>query len=162
MRKVIAGDDFHPNSGSSNNIFVYGTLKTGQVRSHQWPITPQQIRPAWTKGRLFDTGPFPALLAGEDRVAGQVWSFADDDLPRTFEVLDAIEGTNQPGEKNEYDRILAPVFIRGQLAPIQASLYRFARLELLPDFRYVEPELEYERERYSIWPIGCDWSQQGN
>ncbi len=65
---------------SINAVFVYGTLKTGQCRESCWPRKPLEVRRAWTLGALYDTGPYPALFAGEDMVAGQVWIFDADDM----------------------------------------------------------------------------------
>jgi gamma-glutamylcyclotransferase (GGCT)/AIG2-like uncharacterized protein YtfP len=69
-------------------VFVYGTLKRGQVRERSWPRQPLAVEPAWTLGRLFDLGPYPGLLAGTDRVLGELWRFAAEDLPETLRVLD--------------------------------------------------------------------------
>jgi gamma-glutamylcyclotransferase (GGCT)/AIG2-like uncharacterized protein YtfP len=140
-----------------DHIFVYGTLKTGQCRAHQWPIRPLEIRHAWTLGRLYDTGPYPALVSGADRVAGQVWSFDDSDIGRVFEVLDKIEGTNQPGQRNQYDRSrLTITLASGQ--QLTASGYVFARLELLPGFTYLTPTLAVEEAIYAIWPPNSSWT----
>ena len=72
-------------------IFVYGTLKRGEIREKRWPRRPLQILPAWTRGFLHDTGPYPAMVAGTDRVLGELWFVADEDLAETLRVLDRIE-----------------------------------------------------------------------
>jgi gamma-glutamylcyclotransferase (GGCT)/AIG2-like uncharacterized protein YtfP len=73
-------------------IFVYGTLKRGEVRERMWPRQPLVIEPAEVRGALYDLGPYPALAAGDDRVAGELWHFAAADLPATLAALDRIEG----------------------------------------------------------------------
>ncbi|MFM2093929.1 MAG: hypothetical protein RIS70_1053 [Planctomycetota bacterium] len=72
-------------------IFVYGTLKRGEIREKRWPRRPLEILPAWTQGFLHDTGPYPAMVAGTDRVLGELWFVANDDLAETLRVLDRIE-----------------------------------------------------------------------
>lgn len=73
-------------------VFVYGTLKCGQVRESAWPRRPLQIHPAVTRGVLFDLGYYPALLPGDGLVSGELWCFDPTDLAATLKVLDAIEG----------------------------------------------------------------------
>jgi gamma-glutamylcyclotransferase (GGCT)/AIG2-like uncharacterized protein YtfP len=149
-----------------HHLFVYGTLKTGQCRESNWPLPPVEIRKAWTLGRLYDTGPYPTLIHAEsfdsltaednDKVAGQVWSFEAQDLPATFKVLDMIEGTNQPGRENNYDRKLVEVYLEcGE--QLKASVYLFARLDLLSGFAYLAPEVEADDQHLSIWPRGASW-----
>ncbi len=106
-------------------IFVYGTLKRGQCRERSWPRQPLSVEPAWTLGRLYDLGPYPALVAGDDRVRGELWRFAAEDLPETLRVLDGIEGfRNQPGDL--YRRVVAECMTKaGQVA--NAFTYRYAR-----------------------------------
>lgn len=141
-------------------VFVYGTLKTRQVRECNWPRRPQTIELAWTLGRLYDTGPYPALVHGTDAVAGQVWAIHEEDISATLKVLDEIEGTNQPGMRNDYDREIATVYLQSG-RELKASVYMFAKQELLQHFSYIEPDLDFESqfnfEQLSIWPPGSDW-----
>ena len=137
-------------------VFVYGTLKTRQVRECNWPVRPQTITLAWTLGRLYDTGPYPALLPGNDAVAGQVWGIQEVDMPLTLQVLDEIEGTNQPGMRNDYDREKITVHLQDG-GCLEAERYVFARRELVRNFTYLEPELEFAGRQLSIWPKGSAW-----
>src|SRR5687768_17088800 len=57
-------------SESISAVFVYGTLKQGDVRAHLWPRPPQSIEPAVIRGRMHDLGPYPALVDGGDPIAG--------------------------------------------------------------------------------------------
>ncbi len=138
------------------HIFVYGTLKTGQCRAHQWPLRPLHIRKAWTLGRLYDTGPYPAMLCGQDRIAGQVWSFHAADMENTFQVLDRIEGTNQPGQPNQYDREQVLVYLNTGESLV-ASTYLYSRAEFLPKFAYLAPTLRIGDDEYAIWPPASPW-----
>lgn len=80
-------------------VFVYGTLKRGQCRERSWPRMPMGVEAAWTLGRLYDLDPYPALVEGSDRVLGELWRFAQEDMPETLRVLDEIEGyLSAPGD----------------------------------------------------------------
>ena len=72
-------------------IFVYGTLKRGEERARCWPRPPRLVEPATTRGRLFDLGPYPALVEGDDRVLGELWHIEPADMEATLKTLDAIE-----------------------------------------------------------------------
>lgn len=85
-------------------LFVYGTLMQGQQRGGMWPRRPLAIVPAEVRGELYDLGPYPALVEGHDRIAGEAWTFDPSDLPEVLRVLDAIECYDQPGEPNIYIR----------------------------------------------------------
>ena len=103
-----------------------------------WPIEPQKIQPAWTAGRLYDLGAYPAMTAGDDCVLGEVWTFRANELERTFEVLDEIEGTNQPGMANEYDRVTVEVTMASG-EQLVASTYHFVDHSRLLPRTYISP-----------------------
>ena len=107
------------------SIFVYGTLKRGQCREHFWPRRPVAVETAWTLGGLYDLGPYPALIAGSNRVLGELWRFAPNDLRETLRVLDGIEGfRNQPDDL--YRRVVAECTTdAGQVVP--TFTYHYAR-----------------------------------
>jgi gamma-glutamylcyclotransferase (GGCT)/AIG2-like uncharacterized protein YtfP len=138
------------------HFFVYGTLKRGQCRERCWPLSPQSVRVAWTYGELYDTGPYPAMFRGTDRVLGELWSFPSIDADIVFEVLDQIEGTNQGTTRNEYDRELVDVFLLE--TPVEpheallANVYIFARPELIPTFKRVKPSRLIDGRPVSEWP----------
>lgn len=116
-------------------------------------------RAAWTFGLLYDLGEYPAMLAGHDRVAGEVWTFRGRDLPRVLEILDRIEGTNQPGQTNEYDRVEISVRIQGTSGEVTAQTYVYSRPGELERYgRRVGESLELSGARYVIWPIGSPWN----
>lgn len=74
------------------NMFVYGTLKRTQVRERCWPFSPLQVRTATVCAAMYDLGPYPALVAGSDRVAGEVWEFTSEQMTKTLAVIDEVEG----------------------------------------------------------------------
>ncbi|PHQ33102.1 gamma-glutamylcyclotransferase family protein [Rhodopirellula bahusiensis] len=142
--------------------FVYGTLCQGQCRQHCWPVTPLGVHPAWVQGTLFGRKDYPAMRPGNQRVGGECWFFARQDAARVTAALDEIEVTNQPGQRNLYDRIelqaklAVPSSIR---APIQegfpqkwtVSTYHYATDPLLDGFeRLTERETEYGK--FVVWP----------
>ena len=89
-----------------SSIFVYGTLKRQECRGAMWPCRPRGMRPAWTHGALFDRSDYPAMTNGTDRVSGERWDFQYDEMQQVLEVLDAIEGANQPGSPDLYRRLI--------------------------------------------------------
>ena len=91
------------------SVFVYGTLKRGQLRESMWPRQPRSVTEALVRGNLYDLGPYPALLPPEvdstgDTIEGEVWTFESLDLPEVLRVLDEIECYDQPGEPSLYIR----------------------------------------------------------
>ena len=143
-------------------VFVYGTLKTGQERERQWPVPPLAVRRAWTLGRLYDLGPYPALIPGDDRVLGELWTIAAASIAETISVLDEIEGTNQAGLANEYDRVAVEVFLPDG-AQERALIYHFAQHSLLTSATYLAPSIALDEHLrpvdlaegaglFSVWP----------
>lgn len=134
-------------------VFVYGTLKRGQCREDLWPRAPVSVAPAWTLGSLFDLGPYPALLGGNDRVLGELWSFEPSEMPAVLAVLDQIEGTNQPGQSNEYDRVQVPVtcWTRGELT---ASTYCYAAQAIGRQLKPLVADSIVDGQSYVQWPSG--------
>ena len=78
-------------------IFVYGTLQRGEERECCWPKAPLSIRPGNILGELYDLGPYPGLVIGHDRIAGELWELADDDMAITLLELDQVECFGQGG-----------------------------------------------------------------
>lgn len=91
-------------------VFVYGTLKRGHCRERCWPCRATRVRPSWTRGKLYGRHDYPAMIGGNDRVAGELWEFSAKQIEEVIETLDAIEGTNQPGEVDLYHRVVTEVY----------------------------------------------------
>ncbi|WP_197451947.1 gamma-glutamylcyclotransferase family protein [Rosistilla carotiformis] len=110
-------------------IFVYGTLKRGECRERMWPKGPLKVEEAFVRGCLYNLGPYPAMIAGEDWIAGEVWSIAEKDLAETIDALDEIEGFDPASDNNLYTRVR----INWYAAPDDsakrgtASTYHYAR-----------------------------------
>lgn len=141
-------------------VFVYGTLKRGGLREGCWPIAPRRVTPGWIVASLYDVGPYPAIGPGPDCVLGELWWLEPDDLPRTLEVLDAVEGYSALGRDNEYSRLETCVtwFDANRQAPgescgqAQAYVYQLARLDRLASLRRIHPWLPVDDRLCAAWP----------
>lgn len=84
-------------------VFVYGTLLKGE--SNHSIIAPHilQAEPGRLKGRLYDIGPYPALVLD----ANGVWVEGEWNFIRSegLKDLDALEGYHEKGQNNEYERV---------------------------------------------------------
>ena len=137
-------------------MFVYGTLKSGQWRGKCWTIAPLDIRPAWTLGELYDTGPYPALIEGQDCIRGELWSYNHEAMERIRSVLDEIEGTNQVASVNEYDRVpITTYLVNGE--SLMAEAYFYAMRQNLPNFLRIKPQVHWQDKRLAVWPAGSTW-----
>ncbi|EMI18020.1 AIG2-like domain protein [Rhodopirellula maiorica SM1] len=131
------------------SVFVYGTLKRGECRESLWPAAPASIQVGWTRGKLFHRHDYPAMQAGEDRVLGEFWSFSDDQMHEVLQVLDQIEGTNQPGFDDLYHRVHVEVYTPDN-QPLGAAFgYHYATDPLDDGFTRVVPA---EPEALVQWP----------
>ncbi len=129
------------------NFFVYGTLKRRECREHMWPRRPLVIEDAWVYGELYDTGSYPALIPGTDKVLGELWTFAASDFEAVTRVLDEIEEFRPMDSHNLYNReVLECETASGRRDRAQAYIY--ARLQDLPTFRRLTPSEPHEFTRW--------------
>lgn len=103
-------DSESPDSNLIDSFFVYGTLCRGQCRERCWPHPPIAVTPGWVCGALYGRSDYPALTVGDDRVQGELWQFERVYLAEVLKVIDAVEGTHQPGTANLYDRVVVEVY----------------------------------------------------
>ncbi len=89
-------------------VFVYGTLKRGELRERCWPCKPLVIEWATLRGELRDLGEYPALIAGNDTILGELWILKPEDVSKTLAVLDEIEWYGQ-NDADLYIRRTMPV-----------------------------------------------------
>ncbi len=140
-----------------HHVFVYGTLKQGQCREKCWPLEPLSVVAAWTLGRLYDLGPYPAMVRGDTPVAGQLWSYNGQAIEKVRLELDCIEVTNQPGIPNEYDRVEVQVHTLDGTT-LMAETYLFSRPDQLVRFAKLHSaELDYGELKLAVWPKNCPW-----
>ena len=124
---------------STDQIFVYGTLRRGGVLSDRWPAAPLDVRPAWCRGKLYHGSEYPAMVEGDDRVGGELWRFGLPELPGVLEMLDRVEGFQQPGEPDLYHRVRVEVWDESDRSRGIAWAYRFAQDPLDLGFRPLAP-----------------------
>ncbi len=87
------------------HLFVYGTLRPGDVRWHF--LAPFVVDDGWpdtVPGRLFDTGlDYPAAVFGhEGTINGHTFALLDESSVRALELLDEVEGIVD----GEYSRVV--------------------------------------------------------
>lgn len=125
-----------------HSVFVYGTLKRGEVRETSWPCKPVKIVASRIRAALFDLGPYPAIVPGSDWVQGERWQFAGDrDLQRTLRALDEIEGYARDPANDLYERVIATCHdLDG--STWDAYTYLFARPEQLPHAQRMRPSAD--------------------
>jgi len=134
-------------------VFVYGTLQREQCRGNLWPRQPLEINRGYVRGRLYDLGPYPALRCDDDHdadwIAGEVWSFTQDEMGPTITALDLIEETNQPGRLNLYDRCLVRAYWSLEtLDSVLALAYQYSNAAELAAVQRVR----CGRQGYAAWP----------
>ncbi|MBP1962458.1 gamma-glutamylcyclotransferase family protein [Paenibacillus aceris] len=87
------------------SVFVYGTLLVGESNHSVAAPYVQSVQPGAIFGRLFDVGPYPALLLTEENrdwhVVGEWLEVNEEGL----QAMDVLEGYHGPGGSNEYDRV---------------------------------------------------------
>jgi gamma-glutamylcyclotransferase (GGCT)/AIG2-like uncharacterized protein YtfP len=66
-------------------------LQRGECREKYWPHPATNIEPGIVNGTLYDLGPYPALVEGSDRIAGELWHIAPEHITHTVAVLDQVE-----------------------------------------------------------------------
>ncbi len=101
-----------------------------------WPRTPQSIERATTRARLYDFGPYPALMDGEDLIRGELWNFETGDMAVTLDVLDEIECFGKEEVDLYVRRVVAVQKESGESA--DAYAYFFANAENLANVPVVE------------------------
>jgi gamma-glutamylcyclotransferase (GGCT)/AIG2-like uncharacterized protein YtfP len=131
-----------------NAVFVYGTLRRGECRAIFWPNSALSIETAFVRGALYDLGPYPALVPGDDLIRGELWRLDPAHTAQTLEVLDEVEGYSvSPGDL--YERTVVECRTEsGQT--YQANIYYYARPERLDEHDRVlvgdEGWCEYEKK----------------
>ncbi len=90
------------------NVFVYGTLRKGEVNHRLLEKAKCLAEQSWTNGMLYDTGyGYPAMKQSQhSRVFGELYSVTEEELGR----LDQLEDYTAGGKNNLYERIKQTVF----------------------------------------------------
>ena len=91
-------------------LFTYGTLKRGFQNHHRiFGGYDIKITPAWTYGKLYDLGYFPALTDGNNKVFGELIEFDNPAILKRVDYLEGFKGKNHP--HNYYERREVVVFV---------------------------------------------------
>ena len=95
-----------------HRIFVYGTLKQG-CGNHDRIFGGYDIKItlAWTYGKLYDLGWYPAMTVGKEKVYGQLIEFNNAEILKRVDYLEGYKGINHP--HNYYKRREVEVFVGG-------------------------------------------------
>ena len=93
------------------NVFVYGTLKPGEVNYQYYCKGKVQAQSqAYTRGKLYSLAVgYPAMTPGENKVHGALLTFDNFNILNSLDQLEDYQ-ENRPAEFNEYYRILVPVY----------------------------------------------------
>jgi gamma-glutamylcyclotransferase (GGCT)/AIG2-like uncharacterized protein YtfP len=99
------------------HLFVYGTLMTaadgwliGKAQRARLQREATSLGDATINGRLYDLKRYPALVASAREIAhGEVFRLANP--LSSFVWLDTYEGVVPGREKNEYERVVRPVWL---------------------------------------------------
>jgi gamma-glutamylcyclotransferase (GGCT)/AIG2-like uncharacterized protein YtfP len=106
-------------------FFVYGTLKRGQLNCSLIEPHARWIERAYTSGRLFDVGLFPALVEGEGTVHGELVHLDAMDVPRLLSLIDRLEDfrPEDPGGSMYVRRVVEVTTDSNHRVPAYAYFY---------------------------------------
>lgn len=104
-------DVSRPSGQASRYVFVYGTLRRGEVNDiNRLRPAPHCLGLARIRGRLYDLGPYPGVrLGGEGWVQGEVYAITAE-LEHQLDVVEEVA----PVPSGEYTRRVVPVEIDGR------------------------------------------------
>ena len=93
-----------------HRIFVYGTLKQG-FPNHDRIFGGYDIKitPAFTYGRLYELGWYPAMTVGTEKVFGELIEFDNPEILKRVDYLEGFRSVNHP--HNYYERRMVDVFV---------------------------------------------------
>jgi gamma-glutamylcyclotransferase (GGCT)/AIG2-like uncharacterized protein YtfP len=120
---------------NSQYLFVYGTLKSDAINVHakQFHAQAQLIGAAMWQGCLYLVTNYPAAVASsnpQERVMGELWKLNDSEL--VLKALDEYEEC-APGSPlpHEYERLIQPIEINGQVIQAWIYVYLLSTAELV-------------------------------
>lgn len=113
-------------SGPSG-LFVYGTLKRGQLNHVLVAPYTLSVEPARARGRLYDLGLYPALVEGDGLVEGELLHLRRSDLRKVLALLDRLEGyvPEEPSASMYVRRVVEVIVWDGE--PREAYTYYYNR-----------------------------------
>lgn len=118
-------------------IFVYGTLKRGERNQSIWPDRNPIVRIATLENAsLYDYGPYPCMVDGDEIVGGELWAVRKQWYPATIEALDRLEGYQPDGDSLYIRRVVSCQTATGN---IEAYAY-FFNLPLTDEYQKLAPD----------------------
>lgn len=148
-------------------VFVYGTLKYGEINHVLLAPYVRSIERASVRGVLYDAGDFPALVEGEKDVHGQIIRVAAHTLPHLLAVLDRLEGYDPEDEEHSLyrRRVIDVALDGGAIEPAFAYFYNSAHPTMPPPAMMIrlesgewsgeadpsQPSGDTELDRYREW-----------
>ncbi|ANS04950.1 hypothetical protein [uncultured Mediterranean phage] len=92
-----------------HRLFVYGSLKFGE-NNHNRIFSDYDIKitSAWTYGKLYDLGWYPALTQGNNKIYGELIEFDNLEILKKVDYLEGYRG--EISNFNFYDRMEIIVF----------------------------------------------------
>lgn len=105
-------------------VFVYGTLRRGEMRNGVLQNDQLVDGEVYAEGfSMIDLGAYPGVIQGEGTVRGELYEISR----RTLDHLDRIEGyREETPEEGLYDRVTTPVML-GNGSLEEAYIYVFNR-----------------------------------
>jgi len=93
-----------------HRLFVYGSLKFGENNHDRiFGGFDIKITPAFTLGKLYDLGWYPAMTEGKEKVYGELFEFDNPEILKRVDYLEGFRGVNHP--HNYYERCMVDVFV---------------------------------------------------
>lgn len=120
---------------SSQYLFVYGTLKSDAINVHakQFHSQAQLIGAGIWRGSLYLVTNYPAAVASsnpQDRVMGELWKLNDPEP--VLQILDEYEECAATSPlPHEYERLIQPIEINGQVIEAWIYIYLPSTVELV-------------------------------
>lgn len=114
--------------GEPAALFVYGTLKRGQLNSSLLIPHARSVERGWIRGSLFDVGLFPALAEGEGKVYGELVQLDAQNLAEVLAVIDALEEYREddPNGSTYLRRVVEVTTEGADTVPAYAYFYNVA------------------------------------
>jgi gamma-glutamylcyclotransferase (GGCT)/AIG2-like uncharacterized protein YtfP len=139
-----------------NELFVYGTLMqdTNSAMARFLRAHVQARGTAYLPGRLYDLGSYPGAVydpEAESTITGQIYTLKAPEV--ILPVLDDYEGvSDNPGQTEEYTRIVVPAIFNGTKVSCWIYQYNFdpAELPLIPGGNYLSYYAKQLRHRQFI------------
>lgn len=89
-------------------VFVYGTLRKGEVNAHLLNNATCLEKNCWTYGQMYDTGEgYPAITPSITfRIVGELYEVTENEL----KLLDELEDYEEGSTNNLYERVEQEIY----------------------------------------------------